>query len=66
MNHSGRSFRTELGPCPRCGRDSGRRMVTDTTIELYLVQCDNCGYRTKPRKSQAGATKLWKNESKKD
>ena len=66
MNHSGRSFRTELGPCPKCGMDSGRRMVTDTAVELYLVRCDSCGYRTKPCKTQGAATKLWKRGSNDD
>ena len=66
MNRGNRPFRTNLGPCPKCGMDSGRRMVTDTPIELYLVKCESCGYQTKPLGTQGGATRAWNQGTKKD
>ena len=59
MNRGGRTFRAPLPPCPRCGKDAGRRLVTDTAIESFFVRCQNCGYQTPPRKTQAAATKTW-------
>lgn len=66
MNRGCRTFRTELGPCPKCGMDSGRRMVTDTPIERYIVRCESCGYQTPPRQTQGAATRLWIHGTKKD
>ena len=62
MNKFNRKFRMELPACPKCGMDSGRRVVTDiddVAMERYFVICDACGFRTKPRASQAAATHDW-------
>ena len=52
-------FKKKLPVCPKCGMDSGRRLVTETCPERYFVVCETCGYRTKPHGSQSTATKEW-------
>lgn len=59
MNSMGKRPRTPLPPCPRCGMDSGRRMVSDTTPEKYYVVCDTCGYHTAGFADMAHATRAW-------
>lgn len=59
MNGRGRKPRLTLPPCPRCGMDSGRRVVSDTAHELNFVICDSCGFRTKGYSDMAHATRSW-------
>ena len=48
-----------LPVCPKCGMDSGRRVVSDGIPERYFVVCETCGYMTKPHPTQTAATKEW-------
>lgn len=65
MNRRGVYNRYPVMECPNCGRDAGRRMVTDTVPEKFVVVCDVCGYRTKARPTQAAATNEWNKKRRK-
>lgn len=51
--------RYELNLCPKCGMDSGERMVTDNVPIKYLVMCTTCGYRTHWHPTQSAASNEW-------
>ena len=57
-----RRFRMALPVCPKCGMDSGKRLISDTVPEKYFVVCETCGYMTKPHPTQTAATKEWMNK----
>ena len=57
-----RRFRMALPVCPKCGMDSGRRVVSDGVPERYFVVREACGYMTKPHPTQTAATKEWMNK----
>ena len=62
MNYRGQYKLTELKHCRVCGMDAGVRMVTEALPERFFVVCKVCGYKTKPHKSQAHATREWNHE----
>lgn len=62
MNFRGQYKRTELKPCRVCDMDAAERMVTETVPEKFFVVCQICGFKTKPHKSQAHATREWNHE----
>lgn len=59
MNHRNVKPRGPLSLCPKCGMDSGRRVVSETIPERFFVICDTCGYRTKGRPCMNAATNEW-------
>ena len=59
MNVRGKRPRYTLPACPRCGMDSGRRVVSDTVPEKCYVVCDTCGYHTAGFTDMSHATKAW-------
>ena len=59
MNKGSKYFKKPLRVCPKCGMDSGRRLVSDTIPERYFVVCETCGYRTKGYVDQTAATNEW-------
>lgn len=61
MNTKGRKPRSVLGLCPKCGMDSGQRMVKEGPDEKYLVICESCGYHTHFYTSMSSASKEWNN-----
>jgi hypothetical protein len=65
MNHRGIYNRHPITECPECCMDAGRRMVTDTVPEKFVVVCDVCGYRTKAHPTQAAATNEWNKKRRK-
>ena len=52
----------KLKHCRVCGMDSGARKVTVKSPERFYVVCESCGFKTRPHKSQAAATREWNNE----
>ena len=44
MNGGCRKAKTELGLCPKCGRDSGERKATSGLPIRFFVRCASCGY----------------------
>lgn len=63
MNRGNRHPAKQLPPCPKCGLDSGKRVVTTGAIELYAVKCESCGYTTRLYQAQAVATRMWGKEA---
>lgn len=59
MNHRNAKPRGPLSLCPKCGMDSGRRVVSDTNPERYFVICDTCGFHTKGYSRIGSATYEW-------
>ena len=59
MNYRGHYNRMPLEECPKCGMDSGKRMVTTDVPELFYVVCELCKYKTKAHKTQSHATREW-------
>lgn len=66
MQRNNRHYRNVLPVCPKCGMDSGRRLVSETVPEKYFVICEACGYQTKPCATQSAATNAWSRMGKKD
>lgn len=64
MNYRGVPPRHMLEPCPKCNRDSGKRMQTEKIPELFYVVCLSCGYTVGPCKSKSEATRKWDKEYK--
>lgn len=62
MNARNTPFRHPLEPCPKCNRDSGKRMQTETVPERFFIVCQSCGYRVGPCGSTSEATKKWDKE----
>lgn len=62
MNRNNRRATALLEPCPQCGRDSGRRMQTETVPEKFYVVCQSCGYRVGPYKAIFAASQRWNKE----
>lgn len=59
MNEGNRQPRRTLGLCPRCGMDSGERMILDSVPELYVVVCRTCGCRTRLYQTKGAETRAW-------
>ena len=66
MNARSRGPKRKLALCPRCGMDSGTRMVSSTVPEMFFVACETCGYITKPFRDMAHATRQWNREGKRE
>lgn len=62
MNARNTPFRHLLEPCPKCNRDSGKRMQTETVPEKFYIVCQSCVYRVGPCGSTSEATKKWDKE----
>lgn len=65
MNYRGQYKRDGLPLCPKCGMDSGKRVVIEGSNEQYYVVCETCGYRTKPHPNQVAATHEWARKGRK-
>lgn len=63
-NARGRSYYTELAPCPRCGRSAGQRRESEREVGRYFVCCAECGYAVSARNGYSMATRRWNRESK--
>lgn len=59
MNAKGNRTRLRLSLCPKCGMDSGRRVISETVPEKNYVICDTCGWHTKGYSDMAHATREW-------
>lgn len=62
MNARHTAPRHRLEPCPKCHRDSGKRMQTETVLEKFYVVCQSCGYRVGPCGSPSVAAQKWDKE----
>ena len=62
MNYRGIPPKHKLEPCPKCRRDSGKRMQTETVPEKFYVVCQSCGYRVGPCGSPSAAAVKWDKE----
>lgn len=63
MNKKNKYFKKPLPVCPKCGMDSGKRMVSLTVPEKYYVICETCGFQTKGHADQSAATNEWAGNS---
>ena len=59
MARRNKTYKHPLSECPECYMDSGKRMVTETIPEKYVVVCESCGFMTKPHSTQNAATHEW-------
>lgn len=64
MRKPRKKYPVPLGPCPKCGKLTGKIMVIETEQLPYYVMCESCGHMSNRCQTYGAAKQRWHWEAK--